>query len=371
MLYRALLKPWLFRLDPERAHELAIACLERAQGSARLSGLVERLCGHDPADRSLEQELFGLHFKNPLGLAAGFDKNGRLIQILPRLGFGCLEIGTVTFHPQAGNPRPRLFRLPRQAALINRLGFNNEGAQRVAARLARLGRPPVPLGINLGKSRDVPLDEAPDDYLRSFRLLYQCGDYFVINVSSPNTPGLRRLQSAERLSRLLEALGAENRRLAGSGATPKPLLLKIAPDLAPAELDQLLEVALAQGLAGIIATNTTITREGLCAGESWPYGEGGLSGRPLAARSTAIIREIYRKTEGQLPIIGVGGIMSAADAWEKLRAGASLLQLYTGLIYQGPGLVSRIIRELSVKMQQAGYRQLSQISARVGQEEEQ
>ena len=206
MLYRALLKPWLFRLDPERAHELALAWLERAQGSARLSGLVERLCGQAPADRSLEQELFGLHFKNPIGLAAGFDKNGRLIQIMPRLGFGCLEIGTVTFKPQAGNPRPRLFRLPRQAALINRLGFNNEGARQVAARLTRLGRPPVPLGINLGKSRDVPLDEAPDDYLRSFRLLYQLGDYFVINVSSPNTPGLRRLQGAERLSHLLEAL---------------------------------------------------------------------------------------------------------------------------------------------------------------------
>jgi len=220
----------------------------------------------------------------------------------------------------------------------------------------------------LGKSRDVPLDEAPDDYLQSFRLLHQFGAYFVINVSSPNTPGLRRLQSARHLSRLLEALVAENRRLAGSAAAPKPLLLKIAPDLEPAELDQLLEVALAQGLAGIIATNTTIAREGLSAGESWPYGEGGLSGRPLARRSTEIIRMIHAKTEGKLPIIGVGGIMSAADAWEKLRAGASLLQLYTGLIYQGPGLVGRILRGLSAEMRRAGYRQIGQIAEGAGQE---
>jgi dihydroorotate dehydrogenase len=360
MLYPAILRPLLFRLDPERAHELAIRGLEHAQNSKTLCKILERL--YDYSDKRLEQELFGLQFKNPIGLAAGFDKNGRLIHILPCLGFGFLEIGTITSQAQPGNPKPRLFRLPQQQALINRLGFNNEGAERVAERLARLGKPPVPLGINIGKSRDVPLEEAPDDYLKTFRLLYPFGDYFSINVSSPNTPGLRELQSGERLTELLRALNDENQRLTPQSGRPKPLLLKIAPDLDEAQLNEILDVACAEHLAGIIATNTTVAREGLCENEASRYGEGGLSGRPLGARTTAIIRAIHHAKGGAPPIIGVGGIMNAIDSWEKLRAGASLLQIYTGLIYEGPSFVRRINRALGDLIERSGFQHISEVA---------
>jgi dihydroorotate dehydrogenase len=351
MLYRAILRPLTFRLDPEAAHERLVRWLERAQPSRTFCSLLEHLYGY--SDERMEQELFGLRFRNPIGLAAGFDKNGRLIHILPCLGFGFLEIGTVTFRPQTGNPKPRLFRLPEHQALINRLGFNNEGAERVAERLAKMSKASVPLGINIGKSRDVSLEEASEDYLRSFRLLYPYGDYFAINVSSPNTPGLRELQGGERLRELLRALNAENERLSSqSGSRPKPLLLKIAPDLNELQLDEILNVIRAEHVAGIIATNTTTAREGLCEHEASIHREGGLSGRPLAARATAIIRAIRQMKGGAPPVIGVGGIMNGADAWEKIEAGASLIQIYTGLIYEGPGLVRRIKRELIEMIEQ-------------------
>jgi len=363
MLYRAILRPLLFRLDAETAHECVMHCLERGQSSPALCDLIERL--YDYSDARLEQELFGLRFKNPIGLAAGFDKNGRLIHILPCLGFGFLEIGTVTFRAQTGNPQPRLFRLPQHQALINRLGFNNEGAERVAERLERLGKPSVPLGINLGKSRAVPLEEAPEDYLQSFRLLYPYADYFAINVSSPNTPGLRELQSSQHLSDLLQALNAENAWLAGPAERAKPLLLKIAPDLDEPQLNEIIDVASLEKISGIIATNTTITREGLSQDEASRYGEGGLSGRPLAARSTAIIGAIHRLRGGEpresLPIIGVGGILSGADAWEKIESGASLVQIYTGMIYHGPSIVRQINRALIDMIERSGYRNLRDV----------
>ncbi len=316
----------------------------------------------------LQQTLWGLTFSNPVGLAAGFDKNGVATNIWPSLGFGFTEVGTVTFHAQTGNPRPRLFRLPLDQAAINRMGFNNQGAARMAMVLSasqqrwrevRVGAAP-PLGINLGKSKITPLDQAVVDYLNSFRLLKPYGDYFVINVSSPNTPGLRTLQAKEQLEPILEALQGENQG-------QKPLLVKIAPDLGWDEIAVILDLAQTYELAGIIATNTTTNKQGLrtqriAATGNLPVDEaGGLSGVPLRQRSTEIIRFIWQQTQGQMPIIGVGGIFTAEDAWEKLAAGASLLQVYTGWLYEGPWMIRRILEGLLMKLDTQGYTQLIEV----------
>jgi dihydroorotate dehydrogenase len=292
-----------------------------------------------------------LRFPNPIGLAAGFDKNAVAVPALAALGFGFVEVGTVTRLAQPGNPRPRLFRLPEDGALINRMGFNNLGAETVAARLAHQRKAAVPLGISLGKSKVTPLEEAVADYLGSLDALYPYGDYFAVNVSSPNTPGLRELQERDRLDALLAALQSSMRRHAADEgrATPKPLLVKVAPDLNDAALDDVLEVCLARGVSGLIAVNTTLSRDGLSAQTPSALRDepGGLSGRPLLARALAVVRRLAVRSGGRLPLIGCGGISTPDDARRMLDAGSSLVQLYTGFIYEGPGLPRRLVRGLS------------------------
>lgn len=336
-LYAALGKPYFFRHAPEDAHELAIRQLGRLARLRPLCALLERWAQPDPV-RHRPIECFGLRFPSAVGLAAGFDKNGEVWPAAAALGFGHVEIGTVTRHAQPGNPRPRLFRYPAEEAVINRMGFNNEGAEAVAARLARQPGPgarPIPLGINLGKTKVTPLEQATEDYLGSFRLLADHADYLVVNVSSPNTPGLRELQDAAWLRPLLGALVAENRARVAAGKPRRPLLLKIAPDLSFPQVDAALGVIAELGLDGIVATNTTLARPGFFAGVAET---GGLSGRPLTRRATEVIAYIARATGGRLPIIGVGGIHDEASAAEKLDAGATLLQVYTGLVFGGPFL---------------------------------
>ena len=353
MLY-ALARPLLFRLPAERAHRLGFLALAQLQ-----SVLQRRPPAAAPHDPVLAQQVWGLDFPNPLGLAAGFDKNGELPHVWARLGFGFAELGTVTALAQPGNPPPRMFRLPEHGALINRLGFNNQGAAAVAAGLAaRLagGRPPIPLGINLGKSKLAPLEDAAADYCAGLRALHGLADYLVVNVSSPNTPGLRDLQAEAQLAPLLAAVQDENRRLAAAaGRAPLPLLLKIAPDLADEALPAIVGLAQSHRLAGLIATNTTIDRSALPAGHPLAGEAGGLSGAPLRARSTAVVRQLHRLAGGGLPIVGVGGIASGADAYEKIRAGASLVQAYTGFVYRGPGFARLVLDELRALLRRDGF----------------
>jgi dihydroorotate dehydrogenase len=345
--YEKFLRPVLFRLESELAHEVgldAMAMLARVTPACRLLELFTRL----PAASRRPVECLGLQFPNVVGLAAGFDKNAQAWPAAAAMGFGHVEIGTVTMLRQPGNDRPRVFRYPRQEAVINRMGFNNEGAEAVASRLAKMpgpGRRRIPLGINLGKSKVAPLDQAVTDYLGSFARLADFADYLVLNVSSPNTPDLRRLQDEGRLRELLGAVSAANRARADQpGKTRKPLLLKIAPDLTYSQIDAVLGVIAEFALDGIIATNTTLARPGFFAQVSEA---GGLSGAPLRQRSTEIINYIARATHGRLPIIGVGGITDAASAAEKLDAGATLIQLYTGLIYRGPFFPAELARALA------------------------
>ncbi len=313
---------------------------------------------------------FGLDFSNPIGLAAGFDKNGTAAQALTALGFGSIEVGSVTSEAQPGNPRPRLFRLPLDRALINRAGFNNCGAAKLAENI-RHHRPDCILGVNIGKSRSVAVEDAIPDYLASFDAVYDVADYLAVNVSSPNTPNLRELQRPDLLADLLKHLQRRNHELArqSSLATPKPLLVKIAPDLTEAEIESIVGVAMNESIAGIIATNTTVRREELQtpAAEIEACGEGGLSGAPLRGRANEVIALIYRLTQGRLPIIGVGGVFTAADAWEKICAGASLIQLYTGFIYEGPGVARRINEGLAEMLQREGFRSLDEaVGCRAG-----
>jgi dihydroorotate dehydrogenase len=368
MLYRSLLRPLLFRLPPETAHELALQTLRLSLGAKWLRQLAARRFSHTTG---VELRRFGLTFRNAVGLAAGFDKNGTAAEALAALGFGFIETGTVTHQAQPGNPRPRLFRLPTDRALINRQGFNNHGAAQLAARLAA-HRPDCVLGINIGKSRVVPIEEAIDDYLSSFDLVYPHADYITINVSSPNTPHLRELQKTEALGALLDALQRRNLELAHRHGRSErlPLLVKIAPDLEMRELEAIVEVALRAKLAGIIATNTTTSREGLRtpAERVAALGEGGLSGAPLRERSTEMIAAIHRMTGGGLTIIGVGGIFNAADAWEKICAGASLVQLYTGFIYEGVRVVRAINEGLEELTARHGFRSLDEaVGCRAGE----
>lgn len=343
VFYEKLIRRALFTLDSEHAHEVgvdAMALLGYLPPVCRLLERWHRL----PVARTRPVEVFGLKFPNAVGLAAGFDKNAIAWPAAAALGFGHVEIGTVTALRQPGNDRPRVFRYPAAEAVINRMGFNNQGAEAIAARLARRAGPGqrrIPLGINLGKSKVAPLDQAVADYLASFALLAGHADYLVLNVSSPNTPGLRQLQDGERLRELLGAITAANR---GRAAGRKPLLLKIAPDLNFRQVDAVLATIAEFGLDGIIATNTTLARPGPFAAITE---SGGLSGAPVRARSTEIIKYISRATDGKLPIIGVGGITDAASAGEKIDAGATLVQLYTGLIYRGPFFAAAVARALA------------------------
>jgi dihydroorotate dehydrogenase len=329
--YERFVRPLLFSLDAETAHHLTIALLQRA---SRFDPALRLLRSLQPSPKP--KTLFGLTFPNPIGLGAGLDKNGVALPAWAALGFGFIEIGTVTAKAQPGNPKPRIFRLPEQQALINRLGFNNDGADAIAQRLAALresGRwPAVPVGINIGKSRTTPLEQATDDYLYSFRALRDFADYITLNISSPNTPGLRELQEPEKLSELLHTIGNE------AGTTPKPLVVKISPDLSGTELKAILVVCEENGVSGIIATNTTLDHSSIA---SQLDQAGGLSGAPLRDKSTALLREINARST--IPVIASGGIFDAESAREKLQAGALLIQLYTGLIYRGPQLLREIM----------------------------
>jgi dihydroorotate dehydrogenase len=337
--------PLLRRLPPETAHRLTIRALK--------SGFSPRRARPDPP--SLAIELWGRRFPNPVGLAAGFDKNAEVPEQMLRFGFGFVECGTLTPRPQTGNPRPRLFRLEEDEALINRLGFNNEGVAAGASRLSRRGRAGGIVGANIGKNRDAADDIA--DYVQGVTALAPLVDYLVVNVSSPNTPGLRELQRKSTVTLLIERL------MAARGAVvpekPPPLLLKIAPDLTPEDRVDLAQAALATGVDGLVIANTTVTRPASLRSPE-AHEPGGLSGKPLFAPSTALVAEMHRLTERRLPIVGVGGIASGADAYEKIRAGASLVQLYTALVYHGPGLVQRIKRELAALLQRDGFGSLAE-----------
>ncbi len=340
------LRPLLFKLDAETAHGLGHRALGMAETFPPLRHAWERRFTRH--DERLTTTCFGLRFPNPVGLAAGFDKDGEHPRALAALGFGYIEVGTVTAFPQPGNPPPRLFRLPPDGALLNRMGFNNHGAKTLADNL-RGKQVPVPLGINLGKSKITPNEAALDDYLASLDAVHDLADYLVVNVSSPNTPGLRALQEKEPLRNLLAGLGERLRALSG-GTGPKPLLLKIAPDLSDSQLGEIVDLLGEVHVDGLIATNTTISREGLRtpAPAVEALGAGGISGRPVTARSTEVIRFLHRQTAGKTPIIGVGGIFTGQDAVEKMKAGASLVQVYTGFIYGGPGTIARILDEMLV-----------------------
>jgi dihydroorotate dehydrogenase len=342
--YEKILRPVLFRMESERVHELAVDSLALLGRIAPLCRMLEALGRLSPASFR-PVEAFGLRFPNAVGLAAGFDKNARAWPAAAALGFGHVEVGTVTAAAQPGNPRPRMFRYPREEAVINRLGFNNQGSEAVAARLARQpppGKRRIPVGINLGKSKVAAIDRAPEDYLASFSRLAGYADYVVLNVSSPNTPGLRQLQDESRLRELLSAVTQANlERASAPGGSRVPILLKIAPDLAFPQVDAVLGVVSDFALDGLIATNTTLARPGAFASVAE---SGGLSGAPLRRRSTEIIGYVSRATGGRLPIIGVGGITDPEGAAEKLDAGATLVQFYTGMIYRGPFFAAAVAR---------------------------
>jgi dihydroorotate dehydrogenase len=355
--YRGIIRPALFTQEAERIHDRvmgALGCVSRS----RFLGKLTRALYRAP---ELPVQLLGLRFPNPIGLAAGMDKAAAAVPAWRDLGFGYSELGGVTWHAQPGNSPPRLFRAIPDEAIVNSMGFNNPGATVVANALAQWksrGRwPDHPVGINLGKSKVTPLDKAAEDYASSFRALRPYADFFVVNVSSPNTPNLRQLQDKAALDDILTAL-----RECNPGPTPIPILVKVAPDLSFDALDEILALAVAPKLAGIVATNTTITRPDSASPRLRQVyaNPGGLSGRPLRQRSTEVIRHLYRQSRGALPIIGVGGIFDAADAWEKITAGASLLQVYTAMVYRGPGVAKEIVAGLQRRLRKSGFSDLRQ-----------
>jgi dihydroorotate dehydrogenase len=350
MLWRAA-RSLLFQLDPERAHHLAIAAL-RVAGARPFAKAIRRR-----AEASLETQAFGVRFEHPLGLAAGFDKGEVVAPGLFALGFSHVEIGTITPRAQPGNPKPRLFRLPEHAAILNRMGFNNDGAEVCAERLERLRAGPCPgvVGVNVGKNKDTPNERAAEDYLACIDRLHAFADYLVVNISSPNTPGLRQLQERDALGRLL---GACTARAAGLDR-PKPLLVKLAPDLGDEALDEAVDVAVAVRAAGIIATNTTIARPGEVSTHPRSSEAGGLSGAPLEPLATRALRRVYSRAAGRMPIVGVGGVMNARDAYAKIRAGATLVQVYTGYIYGGPTFARELVKGMAGLLKRDGFARVS------------
>ncbi len=363
-IYRQLIRPALFKNDAETIHSRTMHGLAWAGRNVFVCDVMESFL----APPALPVELLGLRFPNPIGLAAGMDKCGEAVPAWAAMGFGFTELGGVTWLPQSGNPKPRIFRAVAEEAIVNRMGFNNDGAEALAEKLKHwrtLGRwPKHPVGINLGKSKATPLDKAAEDYANSFRVLRDLADFFVVNVSSPNTPNLRSLQDKAALDEILAAI-QEIQGLKSNVSCPKPILVKVAPDLSFEALDEILELAGPRNIAGIVATNTTIARPTTENGVAQKvYAEtGGLSGRPLRARSTEVIRHLFRQTRGKLPIIGVGGIFTAEDAWEKITAGASLVQIYTGLVYQGPTIAKELVVGLRERLSQAG---LTEVRPAVG-----
>ncbi|NNE29763.1 MAG: quinone-dependent dihydroorotate dehydrogenase [Saprospiraceae bacterium] len=344
-MYKYLLKSLLFLLSPEKAHHFTLSLAGFFLAIPGMRRIAKTIFGYSRP--GLHRDFMGLHFQNPIGLAAGFDKDGKHYKKMAALGFGFIEIGTVTPKPQIGNPKPRLFRLPDDEALINRMGFNNEGVDAMVGRLKNRNTGKLIIGGNIGKNKMTPNEKAVEDYLICFEKLFSYVDYFVVNVSSPNTPNLRALQEKGPLSEILNALQKVNH----SKPSPKPILLKIAPDLTKGQLDDILEIVEETKIQGVIATNTTISREGLETSNEAVnnIGAGGLSGKPLGIRSTEVIQYLSQKSNGNLFIIGVGGIRGPEDALEKLAAGASLLQVYSGLIYEGPAMIKRLNKTILAK----------------------
>lgn len=335
-----LVKPIFFQFDPEKIHYTVTDSLGFLNKIWGFPKLMKGLYQFERKD--LEREVLGLKFKNPVGLAAGFDKNGEFIEEFANFGFGFIEVGTVTPLPQPGNDKPRMFRLPKDQGLINRMGFNNKGVDVLARKLKTVKRDGLIIGGNIGKNKNTPNEDAVDDYVKCFDALFDVVDYFVVNVSSPNTPGLRELQEKEPLMHILNTLQKRNLK----NDISRPILLKIAPDLTNSQLDDIVEIVQETKIAGLIATNTTISRANLQTTDLVVNEAGGLSGKPVRSKSTEVIKYLHQKSKGSFPIIGVGGIHSAKDAQEKLDAGASLVQIYTGFIYEGPGLVKSILKEI-------------------------
>ena len=361
MLYKNIIRPILFRLtreDPEVAHEEVIKLLRAIGESKHVYRMLKKYATVN--DPRLSQDVFGLEFKNPVGLAAGFDKNGDVIDGLSALGFGFIEVGTITPYYQEGNNRPRMFRLTKDEALINRMGFNNIGADNVVrSNLVLRKKKESLLGISIGKSKTTPLEKAADDYVDLLKRLYHFGDYFAINISSSNTTGLRALQRKNHLEKLLMALNREMAQLArGCNGRFKPIIPKVDPDLNWIELDDILEVCVRQRMMGLIVANTTVKRSGL---KTEIKEDGGLSGEPLRERALEMVRYIFNSTDGTLPIIGVGGIFNAEDAYEMFKAGASLIQVFTGMIYEGPFIARNINRGLVKIFEREGIKHISEI----------
>ncbi|WP_343045073.1 quinone-dependent dihydroorotate dehydrogenase [Paenibacillus lemnae] len=357
MLYRNIGKPIFFKMDPEKAHHLVVDGLARA---ALLPGAEQAMRGMYGVSETpdLAVDLFGIHFPTPVGLAAGLDKNAKAVKGFSSIGFGFMEVGTVTPKGQAGNELPRLFRLPEDEALINRMGFNNDGSAAMAARLSRVKNRRIPVAVNIGKNKVTPNEEAHRDYETCIRELFPYGDFFVVNISSPNTPDLRSLQHGSELSLLLDTVMKEMGRQADTHGIAKPVLVKIAPDVNDEELEFMVDTISSSGVSGIIATNTTLSRAGLKHDNAKETG--GLSGRPLKERSTEIVSRIYRQTGGKLPIIGSGGIFTAEDAYNKITAGASLVEIYTALIYEGPEVNRRLHAGLRKLLKRDGYQHISE-----------
>ncbi|QGQ97423.1 quinone-dependent dihydroorotate dehydrogenase [Paenibacillus psychroresistens] len=358
MFYRKLLRPLLFGLSAEKAHHLTIHGLSLAEKIPGGISLLRMLYGMSK-QKKLTIKLGGIEFPNPIGLAAGLDKNAVAVAGFSSIGFGFMEVGTITPKEQPGNPLPRLFRLPIDTAIINRMGFNNVGADQMAVNLKKAKPYIIPVAVNIGKNKVTANEDAVDDYRACIRHLYAEGDFFVVNISSPNTPGLRSLQHGEELRILLEAVKEEmsiqrNRH----GGSNKPIWVKIAPDVSVEELSYMIETIVQSGITGVIATNTTLNRDGLQHVNATEAG--GLSGKPLTNRSTEIIRQIYKQTNGTLPIIGCGGVFTAEDAYDKIRAGASLVEVYTALIYEGPSLIKRLNKGLLQLLARDGYSHISQ-----------
>lgn len=363
MLYRRMAKPIFFRMDPETAHHWTIGGMNAIGKIPGSLGLLNMMYGVQETPE-LAMDLWGIRFPHPIGLAAGLDKNGQAVRGFSSIGFGFVEVGTVTPKPQPGNELPRLFRLPQDEALINRMGFNNLGAEYLANQLAniqKLKQQRIPIAVNIGKNKLTSNEAAMNDYIACIRILYPYGDFFVVNISSPNTPDLRKLQHGAELRQLLDAVTQEMDVQKEKYQRQLPILVKIAPDLSDGELEQVVETLSASRISGIIATNTTLSRDGLTHRNLQETG--GMSGKPLAKRSTEVIRSIYKLTEGHMPIIGSGGVFTAEDAYEKIKAGASLVEIYTALIYRGPGVNREITRGLSRLLRRDG---LTHISEAVG-----
>jgi dihydroorotate dehydrogenase len=349
-MYKSLLRPLLFRLDPELAHEITVEWLSRAGRFSVTKSLLNQLYGSRVPE--LPVELMGIHFPGPVGLAAGLDKEARCISALSALGFGHLELGTVTPKPQSGNPKPRMFRIPEHQAIVNRMGFNSGGIKPFLENIARTEKT-VPLGINLGKNAITPIEHAAEDYITGLKQLYLYADYFTINISSPNTKNLRDLQSEDALDALLDRLMTMRQELADEFSRTVPVAVKIAPDIDNVTIPSLAGLLVQHGIDAVIATNTTIDHSAI-AGSQYADEDGGMSGAPLKHRANEVVKLLYKELAGKVPVIGVGGIFSSEDAWQRLLAGAEMVQIYTGLIYHGPGIIGEIVSGLAQRVEQSG-----------------